>query len=109
MECSLHYLMTNSRNKRRRPGNKTLADALRCTDTLFISFLEGCLRWNISERLTPEEAMQHKWIQEGHMTMSSYRGYKGQEGNKRSPYGAGADGSGRGDEGGISADEHGGD
>ena len=83
-------LVVNSRNKRRRPGNKTLADALRCTDTLFISFLEGCLRWNISERLTPEEAMQHKWIQEGHMTMSSYRGYKGLEGNKRSPYGAGA-------------------
>ncbi|QDZ20487.1 dual-specificity tyrosine-phosphorylation-regulated kinase [Chloropicon primus] len=80
-------LVVNSRNKRRRPGNKTLSDALRCTDQLFISFLEGCLKWDIEKRFTPEEAMQHKWIQEGHMTMSSYRNYRNSEGAKRSPYG----------------------
>lgn len=80
-------LVVNSRNKRRRPGNKSLSDALRCTDNLFISFLEGCLKWNIDERFTPEEAMQHKWIQEGHMTMASYRSYRNAEGTRRSPYG----------------------
>ena len=80
-------LVVNSRNKRRRPGNKTLSDALRCTDNLFISFMEGCLKWNVDERFTPEEAMQHKWIQEGHMTMSSFRTYRNAEGTRRSPYG----------------------
>ena len=62
-------------------------DALRCTDNLFISFIEGCLKWKVEERLTPEEAMQHKWIQEGHMTVASYRSHRNLEGTRRSPYG----------------------
>ena len=63
----------NSRGKRRKPNSKELVDALRCTDNSFISFLEGCLRWNVDERFTPEQAMNHKWIQEGHASSSIYR------------------------------------
>ena len=36
--------------------------ALKCTDVSFVSFLEGCLRWDVSERFTPEDALQHAWI-----------------------------------------------
>eukprot|EP01137_Pigoraptor_chileana_P023118 Opistho-2@88915 len=38
--------------------------ALRCTDHVFINFLERCLKWDPAERLTPEDALRHEWINE---------------------------------------------
>lgn len=59
-------LLTNSRTgKKRKPGSKNLYSAIRCNDTGFISFLEGCLKWDPSERFSPEEALRHEWILEG--------------------------------------------
>eukprot|EP00698_Gefionella_okellyi_P003601 TRINITY_DN13381_c0_g1_i1.p1 TRINITY_DN13381_c0_g1~~TRINITY_DN13381_c0_g1_i1.p1 ORF type:complete len:603 (-),score=124.45 TRINITY_DN13381_c0_g1_i1:207-2015(-) len=55
----------NSRGKKRLPGTKDLPRALRCSDPLFISFLEESLKWDPRERMTPEEAMRHQWILEG--------------------------------------------
>eukprot|EP00736_Rhodelphis_marinus_P001475 Rmarinus@m.28030 len=58
-------IVANSRDKKRRPGAKTIATAIRCSDTLFVDFLQGCLRWDPRERFTPEDALQHGWILEG--------------------------------------------
>ena len=55
--------IVNSRGKKRRPGTKDIAMTLRCSDASFVGLIEGCLRWDASERLTPEEAMQHSFIQ----------------------------------------------
>lgn len=45
------------------PGTKTLTQALKgCTDELFLSFLEGCLKWDPEVRMTPEEALRHPWF-----------------------------------------------
>jgi dual specificity tyrosine-phosphorylation-regulated kinase 2/3/4 len=54
--------VVNSRGKERRASSKTLQGALRCTDPLFLSFLEGCLRWHGAERFTPEDALQHAFL-----------------------------------------------
>lgn len=55
-------IVTNAKGKRRRPNAKDLATAIRCQDAQFISFLEGCLRWDPAERMLPDEAMKHPWI-----------------------------------------------
>ena len=57
-------IVANTRGKKRRPGTKTLALALRCSDTAFCSFLSGCLAWDKRDRLSPEAALQHPWITE---------------------------------------------
>jgi hypothetical protein len=49
-------IVANSRGKKRRPGAKDMASALRCKDPAFVSFLESCLRWDKRDRLTPEQA-----------------------------------------------------
>eukprot|EP00959_Pyramimonas_sp_CCMP1952_P301967 6318962-Pyramimonas_sp.AAC.1 len=51
-------LVANSRGRTRRPGARDLPSLLRCNDAAFLSFLEGCLRWNPADRFTPEEALQ---------------------------------------------------
>jgi len=56
-------IVANSRGKKRRPGSRDLSTALRCTDAPFLSFLEGCLRWDSTHRFTPEQALQHEWAQ----------------------------------------------
>jgi dual specificity tyrosine-phosphorylation-regulated kinase 2/3/4 len=48
----------------RHPGAKTLWGVLRCKDPGFVDLLEGCLRWDPAERMTPEEAMNHPWMAE---------------------------------------------
>lgn len=35
--------VTNSKGRKRKPGSKTIAQALRCNDTLFIDFVSKCL------------------------------------------------------------------
>ena len=56
--------ITNSKGKKRRPGSKDLSNAIKTHDVLFLDFIRRCLVWNASERMTPEEALQHAWIQE---------------------------------------------
>eukprot|EP00656_Telonema_subtile_P001356 TRINITY_DN10616_c0_g1_i4.p1 TRINITY_DN10616_c0_g1~~TRINITY_DN10616_c0_g1_i4.p1 ORF type:complete len:402 (+),score=118.06 TRINITY_DN10616_c0_g1_i4:75-1280(+) len=58
-------VVANSRGKKRRPGTKDLASALQCADHKFVSFLQGCLRWDPRSRFSPEDAIQHEWILEG--------------------------------------------
>ena len=52
--------MANSRGRKRKAGAKNLASVLRCENMPFLSFLQGLLCWEPSERLTPEEALQHE-------------------------------------------------
>ncbi|XP_062402752.1 dual specificity tyrosine-phosphorylation-regulated kinase 4 [Sardina pilchardus] len=56
--------VTNSKGKEHHPNSKDLASVLRTDDTFFLDFLKGCLKWDPSKRMTPDEAMQHEWIQE---------------------------------------------
>lgn len=56
--------LVNSKGKARKPGSKTLQQALpKCTDELFLDFIAQCLAWDKTQRLTPEQAMRHPWIQ----------------------------------------------
>eukprot|EP00239_Pterosperma_sp_CCMP1384_P004539 CAMPEP_0197848634 /NCGR_PEP_ID=MMETSP1438-20131217/9412_1 /TAXON_ID=1461541 /ORGANISM="Pterosperma sp., Strain CCMP1384" /LENGTH=673 /DNA_ID=CAMNT_0043460977 /DNA_START=279 /DNA_END=2300 /DNA_ORIENTATION=+ len=69
-------IVPNSRGKKRRPGMKDLASALRCNDAAFLDFLEGCLQWDVNSRLTPQEALQHQWINDGQaQAQSSHRSH----------------------------------
>ncbi|XP_063700852.1 dual specificity tyrosine-phosphorylation-regulated kinase 2 isoform X2 [Culicoides brevitarsis] len=54
---------TNSKGRKRKPGSKTISQALRCNDTLFIDFVTKCLEWDPKKRMTPDEAAHHEWLQ----------------------------------------------
>lgn len=55
--------ITNSKGRKRKPGSKTISQALRCNDTVFIDFVSKCLEWDPKKRMTPEEAARHEWLQ----------------------------------------------
>ncbi|KAF9434239.1 hypothetical protein BGZ76_008349 [Entomortierella beljakovae] len=55
-------LVVNSKGKKRRPGSKTLAQALKCSDPLFLDFVAKCLIWDPERRMKPREGLQHEWI-----------------------------------------------
>ncbi|KAF9541985.1 hypothetical protein EC957_002487 [Mortierella hygrophila] len=55
-------LVVNSKGKKRRPGSKTLGQALKCSDPLFLDFLQKCLIWDPERRMKPREGLQHEWI-----------------------------------------------
>ncbi|SNX87041.1 related to putative dual specificity protein kinase pom1 [Melanopsichium pennsylvanicum] len=57
--------VVNSKGKRRRPGSKTLAQALKSDDELFVDFIGKCLIWDPERRLKPDAAMRHSWIVQG--------------------------------------------
>ena len=54
--------VVSSKGKRRRPSTKTLAQALNCTDDAFIDFVARCMRWSPDARMTPEEGLQHPFV-----------------------------------------------
>ncbi|XP_067001865.1 dual specificity tyrosine-phosphorylation-regulated kinase 4 isoform X2 [Anabrus simplex] len=55
--------ITNSKGRKRKPGSKDLALAIRCNDTLFVDFIAQCLQWDAKKRMTPDEALRHEWLQ----------------------------------------------
>jgi dual specificity tyrosine-phosphorylation-regulated kinase 2/3/4 len=56
--------VVSSKGKRRRPSTKTLAQSLNCGDDAFVDFITRCMRWSPDARMTPEEALQHPFIDE---------------------------------------------
>lgn len=46
----------------KRPGTKSLREALKCADEAFLDFLGRCFEWEPEKRMTPEEALSHGWI-----------------------------------------------
>lgn len=63
-DSAFHVMPCLSAGKLRHPGAKTLWGVLRCKDPGFVDLLEGCLRWDPAERMTPEDAMNHPWMAE---------------------------------------------
>ena len=57
--------VVNSRGRRRRPGTKTLASAVRTRDELFLDFVARCLTWDPDRRLKADAALRHPWITRG--------------------------------------------
>lgn len=57
-------LVPNSRNKVRHPSTKDLQSVLRTDDTSFVDFILCFLRWDPTERITPNDAMRHPFIAE---------------------------------------------
>jgi dual specificity tyrosine-phosphorylation-regulated kinase 2/3/4 len=54
--------VVNSKGKRRRPGSKTLTQALKCNDEVFLDFISRCLQWDPEKRMKPDEGLMHEWI-----------------------------------------------
>ncbi|XP_071803945.1 dual specificity tyrosine-phosphorylation-regulated kinase 4-like isoform X1 [Asterias amurensis] len=71
--------ITNSKGKKRRPNSKDLSYAIKTSNTSFLDFIQKCLAWDPSERLTPEEALQHEWIQEDKLYKSHTRDMQQQQ------------------------------
>ncbi|XP_038051740.1 dual specificity tyrosine-phosphorylation-regulated kinase 4-like [Patiria miniata] len=65
--------ITNSKGKKRRPNSKDLSYAIKTNNTLFLDFIERCLAWDPSQRMTPDEALQHEWVQEDKLYKSHAR------------------------------------
>ncbi|XP_002064754.3 dual specificity tyrosine-phosphorylation-regulated kinase 2 [Drosophila willistoni] len=55
--------ITNTKGRKRAPGSKSLAQILHCQDRYFIDFLQRCLEWDPAERMTPDEAAHHEFLQ----------------------------------------------
>ncbi|RDX45433.1 hypothetical protein OH76DRAFT_1486267 [Lentinus brumalis] len=61
--------VVNSKGKRRRPGTKTLAQALKNpSDELFVDFISKCLMWDPERRMKPQAALRHPYISAGRRT-----------------------------------------
>ena len=59
----------NSKGKIGIPGTKSLAERIMTNDQLLINFINsnnylGCLEWIPEKRITPDEALEHPWIQQ---------------------------------------------
>ncbi|KAI9243754.1 kinase-like domain-containing protein [Sporodiniella umbellata] len=57
----------NSKGKKRKPGTLTFTEASKRTsqdafDRDFADFLSKCITWEPSERMTPEQALNHSWL-----------------------------------------------
>ncbi|KAL7749256.1 serine/threonine protein kinase, CMGC, dual-specificity [Sorochytrium milnesiophthora] len=75
--------------KYRRPGSRTLAQAIKCKDDMFLDFISQCLIWNPETRMTPSEALQHPWIVGEESASGSQTAGKAPSGNmsSRAPVG----------------------
>ncbi|CEG68785.1 hypothetical protein RMATCC62417_04977 [Rhizopus microsporus] len=57
----------NSKGKKRKPNSLTFTEALKRSsydayDREFVDFINKCLTWEPSERMTPEQALNHPWM-----------------------------------------------
>uniref|UniRef100_A0A1A7XKM4 dual-specificity kinase n=2 Tax=Iconisemion striatum TaxID=60296 RepID=A0A1A7XKM4_9TELE len=57
--------ITNSKGKKRKPSSIELSAALKNNDPLFLDFIQRCLAWDPTKRMTPDEGLQHQWILDG--------------------------------------------
>ena len=56
--------MQNSKGRRRIPAMKRLSDVMKGAEEGFINLVELCLEWDQVKRITPDEALLHRWFQE---------------------------------------------
>ncbi|CAG8526062.1 7936_t:CDS:2 [Paraglomus brasilianum] len=64
--------VVNSKGKRRRPGSKTLTQALKCNDEVFLDFISRCLQWDPEKRMKPDEGLMHEWITDVKINTKNY-------------------------------------
>ncbi|CAG8515331.1 19640_t:CDS:10 [Cetraspora pellucida] len=62
----------NSKGKRRRPGQKTLQNVLKCQDEVFLDFISRCLHWDPEKRMKPDEGLMHEWITDVKLNTRNY-------------------------------------
>ncbi|KAI7902378.1 kinase-like domain-containing protein [Cokeromyces recurvatus] len=55
-------IITNSKGEKRFPATRSLLQVLKNCDIVFINFIEKCLQWDPAKRMTPQAALEHKWI-----------------------------------------------
>ena len=58
-------LQWNSSGRIIKPNCWTLANAMGTSDDLFVDFVDKCIEWDVADRMTPYDACEHEWIQEG--------------------------------------------
>lgn len=58
-------IVTNSKGKKRLPCTKSLFQVLKSNDLVFLDFVERCLQWDPTKRMTPKEALKHEWLTTG--------------------------------------------
>ena len=64
-------LVPNSRGKLRPPASKSLSKALQCEDSGFVDLLKRCFDWDPVTRISAKEALQHPWVAEAGVVLSS--------------------------------------
>jgi dual specificity tyrosine-phosphorylation-regulated kinase 2/3/4 len=58
-------ILPNSRGKKRIPGSRKIEEKVKSNDEIFLDFIKRCLEWNPANRITPDQAFEHEFIQEG--------------------------------------------
>ena len=58
------------------PMSRSLSEFLACSDKDFLDFLNKCLVWDPELRLTPEEGLYHKWLNEEYNISENPSSYK---------------------------------
>jgi serine/threonine protein kinase len=94
-------LVPNSRGKIRRPDSKQLQLVLRTSESKFVDFLEGCLKFPPKERFSPEDALHHEWIIEGYARHAPGRDPRGDSGQPPATAGSSRRSSARNQNGGA--------
>lgn len=64
-------MFTNSKGKKRKPSTKSLPAVLRTSDPVFIDFIEKCLEWDPTKRMTPAQALAHDFVRGVSASVSS--------------------------------------
>jgi len=56
--------IVDRKGRTRPPGSRLLTNAIGSSDPLFADFISRCLTWDVEARMTPDEAMEHPFINE---------------------------------------------
>ena len=49
---------------KRKISSKSLRDVLKTEDKDLVDFVRRCFIWNPKHRMTPDEALQHEWLED---------------------------------------------
>ena len=71
-------LTANSKGRKRYPSTKTLSEILSGADSRFVDLVQKCLEWDYHQRITPDEALLHDWMQESEAVVPAGRKLKHQ-------------------------------
>ena len=62
----------DSKGRNRRPNSRHFSKALKTDNKVFIDFISKCLIFEPSERMTPTQALNHKWINNDKTNTTQY-------------------------------------